>query len=385
MKKIIYLAALCILLGSLFLFMSGCEQFGGLPSGVLQEKIENSKNYNLETSEFVNRRQNIVKEMGKGHSFWSQPMKRLNHNFFFNKNETRPLAPLPEDKGPYPTDFIKSDQTIKFIWLGHSTILVSINNKIILIDPVFSNSASPLDFFLERYQAPTLSLKEIPKIDIILISHDHYDHLDMETIKWFKDKNIKFVLPLGVSSHLKRWGIDEKKIIELDWWERSVMGDILFVCTPAQHFSGRMGPINDNKSLWASWAVKSGNQSFYFSGDSGYDIHYKNIGDKLGPFDIVFMDSAQYNERWRAVHNMPDEVIQGFQDLRGKHLVPVGWGMFTLSLHSWYDPIIESTSRAEKLNLSIFTPRLGQVVRLDQENNFEKWWKKIISSAAFSH
>ena len=163
------------------------------------------------------------------------------------------------------------------------------------------------------------------------------------------------------------------------------MGAILFVCTPAQHFSGRMGPINDNKSLWASWAVKSGNQSFYFSGDSGYDIHYKNIGDKLGPFDIVFMDSAQYNERWRAVHNMPDEVIQGFQDLRGKHLVPVGWGMFTLSLHSWYDPIIESTSRAEKLNLSIFTPRLGQVVRLDQENNFEKWWKKIISSAAFSH
>ena len=349
-------------------------QFGENPKGKQLERIKKSPNYSITDGKFQNRVENILEIINKRDNFWENPKKRFSNNMLFNSNITVPDNHLPEVKPPNIKEFIKYTDSIKFIWFGHSTILVNIKNNIILIDPVFSKSASPVNFIVPRFQPPVLELEKLPRIDFILISHDHYDHLDMDTILYFKEKNVKFLTPLGVTSHMKRWGINQSKLNEFDWRDSKDFPEISFICTPAQHFSGRLGLWKTSKTLWASWVVISGNQSFFFSGDSGFDIHYKQIGDRYGPFDLVFMDSGQYNIRWKEVHNMPEEAIQGFIDLKGKFLVPVHWGMFNLAIHNWYDPIQESVKYSSKYNINLMTPKLGQLVNLDQKIVFDYWW-----------
>ena len=364
----------------LSLFIASCSQFGENPSGEHLEKIKISPNYSVEKERFTNRIENIFDKMREKDSFWNNPQKRISQNYFFNSAETIPENKLPEVKPPNIKDFLKSTESIKFIWFGHSTILVNIRNTIILIDPVFSKAASPVSFLVQRFQPPVLELKDLPKIDYVLISHDHYDHLDMETIIFFKEKDVKFIAPLGVTSHLKSWGINESKLFEGDWWDIIEFDGITFICTPAQHFSGRLGTLNYSKTLWASWIVKSESKSFYFNGDSGYDIHYKKIGNKFGPFDIVFIDSGQYNERWREVHNMPEEAARAVLDLKGKTMVPIHWGMFNLSLHDWFEPVENSVKYAKKFGINLMTPKLGQLVSMEKKYMFGNWWKNLIKN-----
>lgn len=363
----------------LLVIMGGCDQVGENPKDVHLKIVQSSPNYNMARKKFVNRRADIMENMGDDISFWDDPIGRLRNNFFINSNETSPSQLIPEDRSGVPADFADSAGTVKFIWLGHSTFLLSINNKIVLVDPIFSAAASPVSFLVKRFQPPVINIDELPELDYVLISHDHYDHLDMETIIKLKDDDVTFVAPLGVGSHMRKWGVDNNKLIELDWWDEIDFDGVTFICTPAQHFSGRMALFSTMQTLWASWIVKGGGKSVYYSGDSGYDVHYKDIGERYGAFDIVFMDSGQYNERWAAVHNMPDEVIQGFIDLEGRHLVPVHWGMFTLSLHNWYDPPSEITKRAEKQGISVMTPLMGQTVILDSPGVFERWWEALIN------
>ena len=364
----------------LLVILGGCDQLGENPKDVHLKIVQASPNYDMASKKFVNRRADIMETMGGDNSFWDDPIGRLRNNFFFNSNETSPSQLIPEDRSGVPADFADSAGTVKFIWLGHSTFLLSINNKIVLVDPIFSAAASPVSFMVKRFQPPVINIDELPELDYVLISHDHYDHLDMETIIKLKDDDVTFVAPLGVGSHMRKWGVDNDKLIELDWWDEIEFDGVTFICTPAQHFSGRMALFSTMQTLWASWIVKGGGKSVYYSGDSGYDVHYKDIRERYGAFDIVFMDSGQYNERWAAVHNMPDEVIQGFIDLQGKHLVPVHWGMFTLSLHNWYDPPSEITKRAEKQDISVMTPLMGQTVILDNPGVFERWWEALISA-----
>jgi len=360
--------------------ISGCDQFGSIPKDDDYIRMKESPNYNISHDKFLNQNPKVMNEMKKNSSFWANPRKNLANNFFFNSNITSPETELPENKTSLNESFVNSTNNIKFAWLGHSSILMSINNKVILIDPIFASSASPFSWLIKRYQPPVFKMKELPKIDFILISHDHYDHLDMKTIKFFnKNKNISFVVPLGVGSHLKKWGVPDSRIIEMDWWDSKIIKGIKFICTPAQHFSGRKGFIETQKSLWASWVVKSGNRSFYFSGDSGYSKHYKQIGDKYGPMEVVFMDSGQYNTRWKEVHNMPDEVIKGFVDLKGENLIPIHWGMFTLAMHNWFDPPVEIKKRAKDQNISLITPIIGQVINMKKMTSTESWWEKFIN------
>ena len=363
---------------SSFLFFASCTQFGENPSGDHLEEMKKSPNYDVEINRFRNRIENMWEQMGERDSFWDNPRKRISNNYFFNSAETVPENKLPEVKPPNIKEFIKSTESIKFIWFGHSTLLVNIKNTIILIDPVFSKAASPVSFLVKRFQPPVLELKDLPRIDYVLISHDHYDHLDMETVIFFKEKDVKFIAPLGVTSHLKSWDIDRSKLFEADWWGTLKFEGITFICTPAQHFSGRLATFSGFKTLWASWIVKTESNSFYFSGDSGYDIHYKEIGDKYGPFELVFMDSGQYNERWREVHNMPYEAAQAVLDLKGKAMVPIHWGMFNLAIHDWYEPVEESEKYAEKFGIKLMTPKLGQLVSMERQNVFEKWWKDLM-------
>jgi L-ascorbate metabolism protein UlaG (beta-lactamase superfamily) len=255
--------------------------------------------------------------------------------------------------------------------------MVRIKNKTILFDPVLSESASPFRFTVQRFQKPILKLSELPPIDYIVISHDHYDHLDRVTSEFFINKDTHFITPLGVSAHLIGWGVPKERVTELDWWGELSIDGLNFVCTPAQHFSGRQG-MDGGKTLWSSWIVQDERSRIYFSGDTGYGDHFKEIGKRFGPFDIVFMENGQYNKRWQAVHMMPEEWPQAFKDLQGKHYMPVHWGMFDLSFHSWYEPIVKIDELARMNNFSLLAPKVGEIVDLSTGYHSVKWWENYV-------
>ena len=374
-KTVIILAFILLPLFAL----SRCQQFGAIPRGEYLEIVKTSPQYDKDQSMFVNRRPDILDTMSVGTDFWKDPFGTETPNFLFNSNQTVPDAKLPEVKNHNLVDFQNSTDTVKFIWLGHSSVLLSIDNKIVLFDPIFSDHAAPLPIAAKRFQEPPIAIEDLPPIDVIIISHDHYDHLDMDTVKHFIDQDVAFVTPLGVGSHLRFWGVDETRITELDWWGETELQGLKFAATPSQHFSGRIGVVHNNKTLWASWVIEGKEQSVFFSGDSGYDTHYQDIGKAYGPFHIVFMENGQYNESWRAVHNMPDEAIKGFQELKGKYLVPIHWGMFNLSVHNWYDPPKEITKLAKENDIQLITPRLGQLITLDNPSLFDQWWDEVLN------
>ena len=371
-------AVLLMMIAGALLLLSRCEQFGAVPTGSDHQRMTLSQNYNPDQDIFVNEDPDVIEEMLAHSGFWANPRKNLSNNFLFNPNTPTPNAPLPEVRGPLPDDLRDTSDTVKFTWLGHATVLASINGKTILFDPVFSESAAPVSWAVKRYQPPAIGIEELPPIDFIVISHDHYDHLDMNAVKFFKESNTRFLVPLGVASHLEYWGISRDKVTEFDWWQSRNIAGITFTCAPAQHFSGRTGTIAMQKTLWSSWAVRTEATSVYFSGDSGYAGHFKEIGDRLGPFDLTFIDAGQYNERWRQVHNLPPEVMDAFDDLRGDILVPIGWGMFTLALHDWYEPPVEISSRAFEIGATVAIPRFGEWVDIRQRLPDKKWWEPLI-------
>ena len=366
-KILIMILIMSTLLGAVML----STRFGTTPNKLAKDKFNQSKQYNSEKGIFENRIPDILKKMKE------KSMNLETFVQFLKGNEkSKPVHKLPEIK-PDLTHFMREDIKSKVIWFGHSTFLLKIKKSTILVDPVFSNSASPISLMVKRFQKPVLELTELPKIDFILISHDHYDHLDMESIKFFKKSETIFITPLGVGSHLEGWGISKDKIIEKDWWESVELSGIEFIATPAQHFSGRNG-FNDNETLWASWVIRNENERIYFSGDSGYDIHFKEIGDRFGPFDIAFLENGQYNEKWEEVHMLPEQTIMAFKDLRAIKLFPVHWGMFVLSIHSWFEPIQKIKDLSEKESIEVLTPKFGEIVDLNNLNIFTNWWESSI-------
>ena len=377
-RKIVLVALSLVALLGLSISTIDFNQFGAIPSGQDLTRMRASENYNFQKNMFMNQERGLMARMREEGSFWSDPQKNLKNNFFLTSNQTRPDWHLPEDRSEVPPDFSATLNTIKFAWLGHSTILLSMQGKTILIDPVFQQSAAPVRWLIKRFQPPVLNIDSLPKIDYVVISHDHYDHLEMETIQYYRDTDVTFIVPLGVSSHLKKWGVSPDKIVELDWWQTMVIDELEFICTPAQHYSGRKGMTDIQKSLWASWVINSDDKSVYFSGDSGYGDHYKQIGDRHGPFDLVFMDSGQYNVRWQDVHNMPDQAVQAFRDIKGTHLVPVGWGMFSMAMHDWYEPPAEIHKIAVAEELSVIFPVLGQRIDLKSLPPLVKWWESVL-------
>jgi len=352
----------------LTLLTMSCSSMGSDPDGQRLEIIKQSKQYNLEKESFEN---SVEIPLSTGRSFFS-----IFIDFIADGDNRRPKTALPEDK-PEISDLKNKSEDLRFIWFGHSTLLVDINKVRLLIDPVFSDYASPVNAFAKRFQSPVLAVNEIPDIDLVIISHDHYDHLDYETILELKDNDIKYIVPLGVGAHLEGWGVAKEKITELDWWDKTNVKGLEISCTPAQHFSGR-GLLNGNSTLWSSWAIKGKDQNTFFSGDSGYGEHYKEIGEKLGPFDVVFLENGAYSLGWKFVHQLPEEAVQAFIDLKGQKLVPVHWGMFDLALHSWHEPIERVTAEAKKRDIDIITPRLGQLVSIKQKSVFEDWWSELI-------
>jgi L-ascorbate metabolism protein UlaG (beta-lactamase superfamily) len=243
-----------------------------------------------------------------------------------------------------------------------------------LIDPVFSGHASPFSFSAKSFAGTDVyTVEDLPGIDILIISHDHYDHLDYKTIKQLAPKTGLICTSLGVASHLNFWGID-KKIIEFDWWNsHELFNDMLLTAVPARHFSGRS--FIRNKTLWSSFVLQTKQHSLFIGADSGYGDHFKSIQEKFGSFDLAILECGQYNEAWHDIHMMPEETVQACIDLHAKVLMPVHWGKFSISLHPWDEPVKRVCKKAIELNVKITTPMIGEPLIVANNYPESKWWE----------
>jgi L-ascorbate metabolism protein UlaG (beta-lactamase superfamily) len=264
----------------------------------------------------------------------------------------------------------------EIIWFGHSSYMIKQDSLNILVDPVFSKHASPVSFIGVKNFPGSLvfSTNDLPGIGYIIITHDHYDHLDYRTIKQFRTSTCKFITALGVGQHLEHWGIESHRIIELDWWESATLSNgNRITATPARHFSGR--GFKRNRSLWASFVLQLNGKKLFIGGDSGYDKHYAEIGDKFGPFDIAFLENGQYNKYWQYIHELPEQTAQAAIDLKADIIMPTHWGRFKLSVHPWTEPIERLLVKADSLKVKVTTPMIGEPVILDEVYPVTRWWK----------
>lgn len=342
------------------------KQFGGKVTMEEKEKLAQSANWN--GKEF----QNLV-ETSMAIKFKDVP--GLFYNNFIKTKGRRPSKPLPIKKFDKEA-FLSPSDNAKFIWFGHSVVLLNIQGKIILIDPMMGPNASPIAPFkgTKRFSKDTLNiLDDLPEVDVILLTHDHYDHLDFASIKHLKAKVKEFWVALGSKRHFEKWGIKPDSIKEFDWWDKSDLDDLTITYTPTRHFAGR-GLADRNKSLWGGWVIKSPNENIYFSGDGGYGDHFKEVGEKLGPFDFGFMECGQYNKLWHQIHMFPKESIQSAIDASVNKVMPVHWGGFALALHHWKTPVNDFIQHADALALPWIVPQLGEIVKIKSEFKQEKWW-----------
>lgn len=338
------------------------KAFGKNPSGKQLEILSKSPHY----------RNGIFNNISE------TPLSGENAGFFkimwkiLNKpKNTIPPGPLPTVKSDLNN--LDPDHPV-IIWFGHSSYLIYLNGKNILVDPVFSGHASPFAIFSKSFAGTNVyNVEDLPQIDILLLTHDHYDHLDYQTLRQIDSKTCLICTSLGVASHLTYWGINEKKIIEFDWWdERQLTSDIKLTATPARHFSGRA--FQRFKTLWSSFILQSPSHTLFIGADSGYDTHFKLIGSRFGPFDIAILECGQYNDAWKYIHMMPEETSQAAVDLRAKWLMPVHWGKFSLSLHPWDEPIKRVAARTREQQVNMTTPRIGEPVILDKSYPDSEWW-----------
>jgi L-ascorbate metabolism protein UlaG (beta-lactamase superfamily) len=291
---------------------------------------------------------------------------------FFNKPKTSvPPKELPSVK----TD-LKNYHSVKpsIFWFGHSSYLIHCDGLNILVDPVFSGYASPVSFYLKAFSgADVYKAGDMPPIDCIILSHNHYDHLDTGTLKLLSGQTKSFIIPVGVSRDLRGLGIDPQRITELDWWQGAgLSSSIKITSTPARHFSGR--GLKRNRSLWSSYVLELNGYKIFIGGDSGYDGHFKEIGGRFGPFDIAILECGQYNKMWPYIHSFPEELIDEARDLQAKVILPVHWGKFSLSMHEWDEPIKRFVEAAEKAHVAYATPLIGEPVILDEYYPRRQWW-----------
>ncbi len=327
-----------------------------------------AKNYS--NGRFTNSEPTSVMKPG---SYWDTTYQYL----LKGSKERVPSQPLPvvEMKG-----FVQEQASggIRFVWLGHSSVLVELGGKRVLFDPMFSERSWFVQWMgPKRFQPAPLRARDLPPLDAVFISHDHYDHLDKATIIELANKAMSFHVPLGVGAVLESWGIPRAKIHEYAWWEERVVNGITVAATPARHFSGR-GFFDRNRTLWCSWTVIHAERKVYHSGDTGVTSQFREIGAKYGPFDLTFIKIGAYHENWPDIHLNPEQALEAHRDLRGRILVPIHWGTFDLALHSWYEPIERLVNAAEQEKARIITPKMGEIVDPDQyENGY--WWRTLMS------
>ncbi len=346
----------------IYIIMIG-KTFGRKPSGERLKKIQQSPNYKHGTFQNIEPTEVLLKTASR--------MKMLKD--FLNKSKSvNPPKKLPSVKTNLK-DIIADKPTI--VWFGHSSYFIKSKDYNILVDPVFSGSAAPFSFMVESFDgADIYNVDDLPIIDLLVITHDHYDHLNYPTIIKLKDKIKQIIAPLGVGAHLEYWGIDPNKITELDWWdEKNINEEIKFIATPARHFTGRS--IKRNETLWTSYVLYIHGNKIFLGGDSGYDKQFKIIGEKHGPFDLAILESGQYGDAWPYIHMLPEETVQAAIDLGAKVLLPVHWGKFALAYHDWNDPIKRIMQASDKI--TVVNPKIGELYIIGNSFENEKWWDLV--------
>lgn len=298
-------------------------------------------------------------------------------DFFFNK----PADTVPKGSIPVLTlsrAQLEAAPDKSLFRLGHSTLLLKMRGEFWLTDPVFAERASPFRWMgPKRFHAPPIALEDLPPIEAVVLSHNHYDHLDQEAVKALANKVNVFLTPLGVGDTLIEWGIDPHKVRQLDWWQSEEISGIHFTATPAQHFSGR-GLFDANATLWASWVIRDDSLNLFFSGDTGYFDGFKTIGEKYGPFDITLLETGAYDQRWAHVHMQPEETLQAHADLKGQWLLPIHNGTFDLAMHRWHDPFDRISTLAGQRSVALSTPMMGEMLLMEQPHAAEHWWLPLV-------
>ncbi len=314
-------------------------------------------------------------------NFYNDP-KAIPNNFMTSiKEQMGDQIRIPPRSFP-AEDPVLSDTVgmgVKATWIGHATVYIEMDGKRIMTDPMLSSHAFPLKWVApERYNPPAINLDELPAIDFVTISHDHFDHLDMNTVVRLAQGGAQFFVGIGIKAHLMRWGIPAKQINEMDWWESVAIDDFTIHCTPARHYSGRSKWM-DNSTLWASWVIESRDHKVFHSGDSGYGPHFKEISEKFGQIDVSFIKIGDYGEDpgWRDIHMYTENSIEAAKDLNTVIMFPIHWGTFVLSYHDWFEPINLAVRYAEEKNVLLVTPKLGQTISLSDTVRNEMWWKAL--------
>ena len=294
---------------------------------------------------------------------------------FRGKDVRRPSAP-PPTQARTAADFAPP-QDLRLTWLGHGTTVVEIEGARFVIDPVLGRYASPGRLFgVGRFFDPPLPVAEVPALDAVVLTHDHYDHLDHTTVRALADRVPRWVAPLGVGGHLERWGVAPERVTELDWWDEAEVGGVRLVATPARHFSGRSVDDRD-RTLWCGWAFVGAARRVYATGDGGFGPHIAEVGRRLGPFDATLAEAGAYNAAWADVHMGPEQAVRAVQEARGGLMIPVHWGTFDLALHGWTEPAERSLAAARAAGVPIALPRPGQPVRPADPPAPERWWPEV--------
>lgn len=375
MVKQLYISLICLLATVACLFLAACAfvnqpRFGRLPEGERLARIEGSPNYRDGEFQNLMSTPKFSKDVGTISVIW---------NGFFDKAERLvPEKPIPVLKTDLKALYPKKDIVI---WLGHSSWFIQVGGKRILIDPVFSDFAAPFSFFNKAFPGTSIyRAEDMPMIDCLLISHDHWDHLDYPTVVALRSKIKQVICPLGIGACFEYWDFLKANIREGDWYDAFALGkDITIHVLPARHYSGRL--LAQNKTLWAGFAIESRGQRIFFSGDSGYGPHFAQIKNAFKGFDLVIMDCGQYDPRWAYIHMTPEEAVQATRDLGAHALIPAHVGRFAIANHPWDEPFKRLTEASQGRSFRLFTPRIGEPVVPDNNpSRFSRWWESEASN-----
>jgi len=368
LKKTVLVIISLVVIGIIagLLFMSFHPVFGGTPDAEQQEAYEGLENY--QDGKFVN-----DTELEQGMDLRS--LVTLIRDWVDRRSNR-----IPTEKVPVMTPdwgMIGGEED-SLTWLGHSNFLLSIDGQVILIDPVFDDMVSPLSFIGSRRFTEDIFhlIEELPTIDAVFITHDHYDHLDYQSILALKEKTEHFFVPLGVDAHLKEWGIEKEDIIAMNWWEEVEWQGLNIAAVPARHYSNRT-LFGANRTLWSGWVISGEEMNLYISGDSSYGDHFVEIGEVYGPFDLTLMEGGQYDHRWSDSHMFPEEAVQAHLDAQGDVMMLMHWGAFSLAVHDWNEPIIRALEAAEELGVQMIAPQIGETVQIKNlDLTITHWWEE---------
>lgn len=366
-KILLMFIAICIVLSLGIGFYLRQPQFGSLPEGARLETIKASPHYRNGQFENLVPTPTLAEGQTSVALWWEQ--------LFSQKERPAPLEAIPSVK----TDLkaLDKDQDA-VIWLGHSSYFMQLGGKLILIDPVFSSFAAPVSFANKAFSGTNpYTAEDMPDIDYLLITHDHWDHLDYPTVAALKPKISHVICGLGVGAYFEQWGFDAANVHEADWFTALDQENGLRIhVLPARHYSGRM--LTRNQTLWTGFALETPQRRIFVSGDSGYGPHFNQIGESFNGFDLVILDSGQYDKNWPYIHMTPEEAVQAAGDLKGKALLPAHVGKFTIANHPWDEPFERIVAASRNKNHRLLTPRIGELVSLEnQQQSFSAWWEQV--------